>query len=179
MNGVAGFTPEELAELAAYDNEVDREQITLEEWAQSSELDRILRDAALDPKERKKREKDRRYYRNNADECKRKSAEWAKANPERNARNQADYRAEHKDEIAARDRAYYAAHRKEKNEASRRYYAENRERITAVRAAKRAENPDAVRERDREYWRKHNAEINAKRRERYAERKKAEQSAIQ
>ena len=55
------FTPEELAELAAFDAEVDASDITFEEAAEVNSIDRDIKRSNLSDKARKIAEKQRRY----------------------------------------------------------------------------------------------------------------------
>ena len=56
------FTPEELAELAAYDAEIDDEPLTAEEIRESRERDKEAKHAAKDKKAQKLAEQKRAYY---------------------------------------------------------------------------------------------------------------------
>lgn len=56
------FTPEELAELAAFDAEVDASDITFEEAAEVNSIDCDIKRSNLSDKARKIAEKRRRYY---------------------------------------------------------------------------------------------------------------------
>ena len=77
------FTPEELAELAAYDARVEAEPLTNEEIAESRERDRMAIDAERDVKGRKVVEQKRAYR---------------QANREKVAEQQRAYRARKKQE---------------------------------------------------------------------------------
>ncbi|MBQ7887313.1 MAG: hypothetical protein IJ313_10525 [Clostridia bacterium] len=56
------FTPEELAELAAFDAEVDDEPLTQEEIEQSRARDKEAKHAAKDKRSQKIAENQRAYY---------------------------------------------------------------------------------------------------------------------
>ena len=102
------FTPEELAELAVFDAEVDDEPLTMEEIRESRERDRDARHAAKDKKEQKIAENKRAYR---------------EANREKIAENQRAYREANREKIAENKRAYYEAN-PEKKEANKAYMRE-------------------------------------------------------
>ena len=85
------FTPEELAELAAYDAQVEAEPLTNEEIAESRERDRMAIDAERDVKRRKIAEQKRAYY---------------QANREKVAEQQRAYRQANREKLAEYMRAY-------------------------------------------------------------------------
>ena len=154
---VSGFTPEELAELAAFDADVDEGQITLEEWLECTARDAELRN---DGEKKRKHRKDPSARQRQTGNAERWKAYIRK------------YREEHREELLLYNRVRYAAKRDEILEQQKKHRAENREDRNAHRRALRAENAGAARERDREYWRANADAINARRRARYQERKK-------
>ena len=95
------FTPEELAELAAFDAEIDESDITQNEIDASRERDREAVLAGMSKRNRKIAEAQRAYR---------------KANREK---------------IAEAKRAYYEANREKIAEAQRAYYEANREKWNA------------------------------------------------
>ena len=91
------FTPEELAEMARADAEIEREFIlTDEEAAESRELDRAALMARKDKQAKAVAERQRRYY---------------EANKEAVAEYQRRYREANKEAVAERKRRYYEANR--------------------------------------------------------------------
>ena len=145
LRGTAGFTAEELAELARADAEIDDEEIFLtpEERALSRALDRQAAAARLEKKRA------------------REAAARARETPEHRARRlarKAAYRAAHREEERARSARYNATHRQERRDYQKAYDAAHREEINARR---------------REKYAAHREEINARRREKYAAKRAA------
>ena len=85
------FTPEELAEMEAFDAEIEDEPLTNEEIRESRERDREALDDRKDKREKKIAESKRAYY---------------AANKEKIAEGQRAYRAANKEKIAAYMREY-------------------------------------------------------------------------
>lgn len=111
------FTPEELAEMAAADAEIDADfQITEEEAVTSEELDVCLATS----KEEQERAK-RRAYR-------------AAHREEQRAYMRA-YKEAHREELRAYNRAYYAEHREERIEHTKCWQRKNKERVAATARA--------------------------------------------
>lgn len=84
------FTPEELAELAAYDAQVEAEPLTNEEIAESRERDRMAIDAERDVKSRKIAEQQRAYYQANRE----KVAEQQRAYRQRKKQDQLEVKGQ-------------------------------------------------------------------------------------
>ena len=78
------FTPEELAEMAAADAEIDKDGRSYSMY----------------------RETRHKYYLAHKEEINARSKAWAKANPERNRAASRRYYARHKEEILEKDRLY-------------------------------------------------------------------------
>ena len=95
------FTPEELAELAAFDAEIDESDITQNEIDASRERDREAVLAGMSKRNRNIAEYQRAYYEAN------------------------------REKIAEAQRAYYEANREKIAEAQRAYYEANREKWNA------------------------------------------------
>ena len=70
------FTPEELAEMAAFDAEVDAQPITMAEIAESRQRDKNAKLDALDHKARKLAEYQREYYAANKDKLAERQREY-------------------------------------------------------------------------------------------------------
>ena len=86
------FTPEELAELAAYDAQVEAEPLTNEEIAESRERDRMAIDAERDVKSRKVAEQKWAYYQANREKVAEQKRAYRQANREKVAEQQRAYR---------------------------------------------------------------------------------------
>ena len=100
------FTPEELAELAAFDAEIDESDITQNEIDASRERDREAVLAGMSKRNRKIAEYKRAYYEANRE----KIAEYLRAYYEAN-----------REKIAEYQRAYYEANREKWNAYQREY----------------------------------------------------------
>ena len=100
------FTPEELAELAAFDAEIDESDITQNEIDASRERDREAVLAGMSKRNRKIAEYQRAYY---------------EANREKIAENQRAYREANREKIAEAKRTYYKANREKWNAYQREY----------------------------------------------------------
>ena len=135
------FTPEELAELAAFDAEIDESDITQNEIDASRERDREAVLAGMSKRNRKIAEYKRAYY---------------EANREKIAENKRAYYEANREKIAENKRAYREANREKIAEYQRAYYEANREKI--------AENQRAYREANREKWNAYQREYKKRRR---------------
>lgn len=100
------FTPEELAELAAFDAEIDESDITQNEIDASRERDREAVLAGMSKRNRKIAEYQRAYY---------------EANREKIAENKRAYREANREKIAEAKRAYREANREKWNAYMREY----------------------------------------------------------
>ena len=107
------FTPEELAEMAAADAEIDAAPLAQEDYLLSAELDRDARRQRLDNKQREIAAHQRAYY---------------EANREEIAAKKRAYREANREEIAAKKRAYYEANREQYNTYMREYRQKRKER---------------------------------------------------
>ena len=104
------FTPEELAEMAAADAEIEAEFcMTQEEIDDSRERDYFFRVDSMDSKQLGQR----RYYESNKDKI---------------AEGQRRYRESNKDKISKGQRRYYEANKEKIAEYRRRYYKANKEK---------------------------------------------------
>ena len=111
------FTPEELAEMAAADAEIEAEfRLTQEDLDRSRELDREARFRALPMEKQKVAAQQKAYYEANRE----KVAEYQKAYYEAN-----------REKVAAQRKAYYEANREQLRERARNY-------MRAYRTKKRA-----------------------------------------
>ena len=134
------FTPEELAEMARADAEIEREFIlTDEEAAESRALDRAALMARKDKQAKAVAERHRRYY---------------EANKEALAEYQRRYREDNKEALAEYKRRYYEANKETVAEYQRRYYEANKEAL--------AEYQRRYREANKAKWKDYNARQKAK-----------------
>jgi hypothetical protein len=118
------FTPEELAEMAAADAEIEAEfRLTQEDLDRSRELDREAKFRAL-PMEKQKVAAQRKAYR--------------EANREKVAAQQKAYREANREKVAEYQKAYYEANREQLRKRARNYMREYR---TKKRAAAGAGTP--------------------------------------
>lgn len=120
------FTPEELAELAAFDAEIDDEPLSAQDYRDSAQRDK---DAVF----AEKGEKQRRQARKNAA----KQRKYREANKDQIAAKQREYREANKDQIAAYQREYYEANkdqiRTRNREYMRRYRAEAKRKAAELK----------------------------------------------
>lgn len=126
VGGAAGFTAEELADMARADAEIDDapDILTPEERALSRALDRQAAAARLEKKRA------------------REAAARARETPEQRAARlarKAAYRAAHREEERARSAHYNEAHRQERREYQRAYDAAHKAEINARRRKRYAE----------------------------------------
>ena len=118
------FTPEELAEMAAADAEIEAEfRLTQEDLDRSRELEREAKFRAL-PMEKQKVAAQRKAYR--------------EANREKVAAQQKAYREANREKVAEYQKAYYEANREQLRKRARNYMREYR---TKKRAAAGAGTP--------------------------------------
>ena len=149
------FTPEELAEMARADAEIERDFIlTAEEAAESRELDRAAKMAQKDKKAKAVAEYQRRYR---------------EANKEAVAEYKRRYYEANKEAVAEYQRRYYEANKEAVAEYKRRYYEANKEAVAEYKRRYYEANKEAVAERKRRYyeankakWRDYNAKQKAK-----------------
>ena len=158
------FTPEELAEMARADAEIEREFIlTAEEAAESRELDRAAKMERKDKKAKAVAEYQRRYreankealaeyqrrYREANKEAKRdKNRQYYQANKEAiKAKHRQHYQA-NKEAIKAKHRQHYQANREALTEYQRRYYEANKGRFRGYYAKQKAKKAAALLQQD-------------------------------
>ena len=134
------FTPEELAELAAFDAQIDDEPLSAQEYRESTQRDKDAVFAEKGTDERRKARMvaayQREYREANKDQIAAKKREYYEANKDQIAAYQREYREANKDQIAAKKRKYYEVHpnKYEKHKAYMREYA--RKRYAERKAAK-------------------------------------------
>ena len=123
------FTPEELAELARIDAELESAPVTADELAESRRRDRAAKLDAMDKRARAHAEQQRQYREAHREEIAERMRQYREAHREEIAEQHRQYYAAHREEIAEQKRQYYAAHREEVAEQKRQYYAAHREEI--------------------------------------------------
>lgn len=135
LRGAAGFTAEELEELARADKEIDDapDILTTEERALSRALDRQAAAARLS----KRRARD--------------AAARARETPEKRTARLAKekaWREAHREQLRAQNAAYNAAHRQERRDYQKAYDAAHREEINEKNRARYAARKAAVKRKD-------------------------------
>ena len=124
------FTPEELAELAAFDAEVESQPgYDPEEVKAQRRRDTEMRWDGLDNKERAAAEKRRAYREANRDSIAEKKRAYREANRDSIAEQKRAYWKDNRDTIAEQQRAYYEANRDKIAERKRAYREANRDTI--------------------------------------------------
>ena len=115
------FTPEELAEIAAADAEIEAKfRLTQEDLDRSRELDREAKFRAL-PMEKQKVAAQRKAYR--------------EANREKVAAQQKAYREANREKVAEYQKAYHEANREQLRKRARNYMREYRAKKRAAAGA--------------------------------------------
>ena len=150
------FTPEELAELAAFDAEIDESDITQNEIDASRERDREAVLAGMSKRNRKIAEYKRAYYEANREKIAENKRAYYEANREKIVEYQRAYYEANREKIAENKRAYREANREKIAEYRRAYYEANREKI--------AEYQRAYYEANREKWNAYQREYKKRRR---------------
>ncbi len=106
------FTPEELAEMAAADAEIEAEfRLTQEDLDRSRELDREARFRALPMEKQKVAAQQKAYYEANREKVAEYQKAYYEANREKVAAQQKAYREANREKVAEYQKAYYAANR--------------------------------------------------------------------
>ena len=123
------FTPEELAELAAADAEIDAAPLTLEDYRETDDRDRSVRMERKGPKG-KKVAAQRKAYR--------------EANREKVAAQRKAYREANREKVAAQRKAYYEANREKVAAQQKAYREANREKYNAYMREYRRKNKEVI-----------------------------------
>ena len=115
------FTPEELAEMAAADAEIEAEfRLTQEDLDRSRELDREAKFRALPMEKQKVAAQQKAYY---------------EANREKVAAQRKAYYEANREKVAEYQKAYYEANREQLRERARNYMREYRAKKRAAAGA--------------------------------------------
>ena len=153
------FTPEELAELARIDAELESAPVTADELAESRRRDRAAKLDAMDKRARAHAEQQRQYREAHREEIAERMRQYREAHREEIAEQHRQYYAAHREEIAEQHRQYYAAHREEIAEQKRQYYAAHREEVAEQKRQYYAAHREEIAEQLRQYYAAHREEI--------------------
>ena len=135
---MAKWSPEELAEMAAADAEIEATfQLTNEEISASRALDRKAMLDRKDHKMRKVAAQQKAWYAANRAEVRAKQKAYKAANREKIAAQQKVYRAANREKISDLQKAWYQANRERVLAKQKEYRAANRERIAEYQRAYR------------------------------------------
>ena len=108
------FTPDELAELAAADAEIDAAPLTLEDYRETDGRDRSVRMERKGPKGRKVAAQQKAWYEANREKVAAQQKAWYEANREK---------------VAAQQKAYREANREKYNTYMREYMRKRSKKI--------------------------------------------------
>ena len=188
--GISHFTEEELAELAEYDAKIaDEPDYDAQEVIAARKRDRKFLDDRLDPKQLKKRQSYRKYYRANKERIDARNRAYADAHAEEIRDYRREYYRDHAEDILARRKAYAEANRESISEYQHNYHQAHKDEHNAYSRQYRADHLESERERGKR-WREQNKERikayrkanrerdNAKARERYAAKKAKQEAAV-
>ena len=143
------FTPEELAEMARADAEIEREFIlTAEEAAESRKLDRDALMARKDKQAKAVAEYQRRYYEANKEAVAERNRRYYEANKEAVAEYQHRYYEANKEAVAEYKRRYYEANKEAVAEYHRRYYEANKAKWRDYNARQKAKKAALLRQQE-------------------------------
>ena len=118
------WTAEELEAIRIADEEIERCDLTYEDYKAARSLDEYITEETRADKMRKIRQ--REYRKANKDEIAAYKREYRKANKDEIAAYQREYRKANKDEIAAYQREYYKANKDKLKAYQREYYKARR-----------------------------------------------------
>ena len=121
------FTPEELAELAAFDAEIDASDLDAQDYRDCAQRDKEAVMAEKSADHRKRAKQIAAYQR-----------EYREANKDQIAAYQREYREANKDQIAAKKREYYEANKDQIAAYQREYYEANPQKYEQHKAYMRA-----------------------------------------
>lgn len=114
---MAKYSLDELAEMAAADEEIERTfQMTAAEYALSVELDLTAKRQARTPEQEARREEYSKYYQANRDKIRERKKKQYLEKREAILARQAKYREENRDALRERARVRYALRKQEKLE---------------------------------------------------------------
>ena len=121
------FTPEELAEMAAADAEIEAEfRLEQDDLERSRELDKIARFESLPPEKRKVAAQKKAYREANREKVAAQQKAYREANREKVAAQQKAYYEANREKVAAQQKAYREANREKYNAYMREYMRKRR-----------------------------------------------------
>ena len=124
------FTPEELAEMAAADAEIDTEfRLTQEDLERSRELDREAKFCALPMKKQKVAEYQKAYREANREKVAAQQKAYREANREKAAEYQKAYREANREKVRERARNYMREYRAKKENRRRCWHTNDGKEI--------------------------------------------------
>ena len=115
------FTPEELAEMAAADAEIEAAELTIEDYREADARDRAVRMERKGLKGKKVAAQQKAWY---------------EANRDKVAAQQKAYREANRDKVAAQKKAYREANREKYNKYMIEYFRKRREKSAAAGCAR-------------------------------------------
>ena len=124
------FTPEELAEMAAADAEIDTEfRLTQEDLERSSRLDRLAKLESLSPEKRKVAAQKKAYRDANREKVAAYQQAYYEANREKVAERQKAYREANREKVRERARNYMREYRAKKENRRRCWHTNDGKEI--------------------------------------------------
>ena len=122
------FTPEELAEMAAADAEIEASfRLEPEDLIRSARFDRMARFDALPPEKRKVAAQQKAYREANREKVAAQKKAYREANREKVAAQKKAYYEANREKVAAQQKAYREANREKYNAYMREYMRKRRE----------------------------------------------------
>lgn len=135
---MAKFSPQELAEMAAADAEIEATfRLTNEDLALCARLDKAAKTERLNNRRRKESDRQKAWYAANRAKVRAKQKAYKKANREKVAAQKKVYRAANREKELERGRAWYQANRERVLAKQKEYREANRERIAEYQRAYR------------------------------------------
>ena len=125
------FTPEELAEMAAADAEIDAMSLTLEDYRETDGRDRSVKMERKGLKGKKVAAQQKAYHEANREKVAAQKKAYREANREKVAAQQKAYREANREKVAAQQKAYREANREKYNAYMREYMRKRREQCRA------------------------------------------------
>ena len=130
------FTPEELAEMAAADAEIEAAELTIEDYRETDARDRAVRMERKGLKGKKVAAQQKAWYEANRDKVAAQKKAYREANRDKVAAQQKAYREANRDKVAAQQKAYREANRDKYNEYMREYLRQRRQKSAAAGCAR-------------------------------------------
>lgn len=135
---MAKWSPEELAEMAAADAEIEATfRLTNEDLALCARLDKAAKAERLDSRRRNESDRQKAWYAANRAKVRAKQKAYKEANREKIAAQQKVYRAANREKLSDLQKAWYQANRERVLAKQKEYQEANRERIAEYQRAYR------------------------------------------